>query len=125
MVTATKMPFDPEEDLKKYAGADSVKPKTTPRSTTPKAPVRSAPTVSMNDIRQQLEDLYTLGGGLLAAYPNPKLAFVGSSIGSNAEACAKSIVEAAEKDPKLKRALVKMMTAGAYTGVIMAHMPIL
>ena len=120
-----KMPFDPADDIRKYGnvpGDASPKPRAT-RTTTPKTPAADQPT--MVEVRKSLEDIYALVGNMLAAYPNPRLAMVGQSIASHAESCAESIVEAAKKDPKLKRALLKMTTAGAYSGIFMAHMPIL
>lgn len=124
-IQAEKMPFDPADDIRKYGavpGDTPAKPRAV-RSTTTKTPVADQPT--MAEVRQSLEDLYTLAGSLLSAYPNPRLAMVGASISTNAEKCAESIIEAAKKDPKLKRALIKMTTAGAYSGIFMAHMPII
>jgi hypothetical protein len=127
MVAPRKMPFDPQDDVNEFKDLlKDVPAAGIPKAASArKAPTRSAPTVSMTDIQESLENMYVLAGGMASAYPNPRVAFIGSALSDNAERAARSIVEAAEKDPKLKRALTKMMTAGAYTGIVMAHMPIL
>jgi hypothetical protein len=89
----------------------------------PPTPIRDQP--SLPEMRQSIEDFYVLAGTLFLQVPNPRTRMVGTSVISNAEKCAESIIEAAKKDPRLRRVLVKLTTAGVYSGIFIAHTPII
>lgn len=108
-----KVPFNPEPNGKA---------KTPPRTTT-RGPNADAPT--MVQIQHSLEDFYVLLGSMAGSIPNPRVKMVGDSIVLNGPKCAESLVEAAKKDPRLKRILIQLTTAGAYSGILIAHTPII
>lgn len=76
-------------------------------------------------MRQSIEDFYVLLGTLISQVPNPRVAMVGNATSANATKCAESIMEAAKKDPRIMRAIIKLTTAGAYSGIFIAHTPII
>jgi hypothetical protein len=68
----------------------------------------------------QLEASYTmLGTGVFMLDPQ-----IGNTIITQATPCAEALDELAQKNPKVKAALNNMLTAGAWSAVITAHLPI-
>lgn len=76
-------------------------------------------------MRESIENFYVLAGTIASQFPNPRTVVVGNAIKDNAEKCAEAIIEAAKKDPRLKRALIRLTTAGAYSSIFIAHTPII
>jgi hypothetical protein len=115
-------PYNPAEfgDIPSDTKAKEVPPRKPPANA--KRPVADQPTFPQ--MRQSIEEFYVLGGALLAQYPNQKTKIIGTAISNNAGECAESIIEAAKKDPRLRRILVRLTTAGVYSGIFVAHMPI-
>lgn len=123
-----KLPYNPDEDIKANGAVPGdTKARTTsarkPSGTRGLPPASERPTIIQ--MRQSIEDFYVLTGTLLGQVPNPRMAMVGNSVVMNAEKCAEAIMEAAKKDPRLMRTLIKLTTAGAYSGIFIAHTPII
>jgi hypothetical protein len=119
-IEGDKKPYDPSDDVRNGAIPGEKK---TPRKTAPPRPVRDQP--SFPQMQESIEEFYVLAGALLAQYPSEKTKMIGTAIGTNAGVCAESIIEAAKKDPRLRRILVRLTTAGVYSGIFVAHLPIL
>lgn len=120
----TKLPFDPEEDIKNFGPPKDERPRPAapPKRTASKSVVTAVP---LAQIKDSLTDMYVLVGSILSSYPNPKMQMVGSAITLNHEKCVESIIDAAKKDPKLARALSKLVTTSVYGAIVVAHLPIL
>lgn len=122
---ATRLPFDPAEDIAKYGGkpeSDTPPKPAATRRTAPKATVTEVP---LAQIKSSLTDMYVLAGSILGSYPNPKLAMVGKSITDNHEKCVEAIIEAAKKDAKLRKALSRLTMTSTYGAILVAHLPVL
>lgn len=127
MAITPEKPYDPKDDEAKYAhllgDKEATPPKRSPgRPRSTATPVNAGP--SLDVIESSISDFYTLAGGIVGAMPNQKAQIIGGAISQQAEQCAKSIVEAAKNDPKLRKALQKMFRASAYSGIVVAHLPI-
>jgi hypothetical protein len=89
--------------------------------------IRNTP-VSMPDfkkgrtpkLQKSLESLYTMIGTGIFPFDNQ----VGVVVLESAPNCAKSLNDLAEKNPRLRRQLESLLSAGAYGAVISAHLPI-
>jgi hypothetical protein len=68
-----------------------------------------------------LRDLYTSVGTLVLPFNQP----VGTAFIQNAEACARSLDDAARQDPRIRKALMALIASSVWGQVIAAHMPIL
>lgn len=123
MAIREELPFDPEEDIKKY-GAGAPKP-SAPRKPVGRPPAATVGLLELAKIKESIEETYTLLGAFLGSMPNPKLQAIGPVISAQAEACADALVDAARKDKRLHKALSKLFRAGAYSAIVMAHLPIL
>lgn len=71
-------------------------------------------------LQKDLEGLYTMIGTGIFPFDNQ----VGVVVLESAENCASSLADLAEKNPRLKKQLQSMLSAGAYGAVISAHLPI-
>lgn len=71
-------------------------------------------------LQKDLEGLYTMLG--TGVFPFDQQ--VGVTIIDSAPNCASSLYELAQKNPRLKRQLTSLLSAGAYGAVISAHLPI-
>lgn len=72
-------------------------------------------------IAKELESLYATMGTM--AYPfNPR---VGATVIQQAGPCAEALEELARSDPRVRRALEALLTTGAWSAVIAAHLPIM
>jgi hypothetical protein len=89
--------------------------------------IRSTP-VAMPDfkkgrtpkLQKDLENLYTMIGTGIFPFDNQ----VGVVILESGQNCASSLYELAQKNPRLRKQLESMLSAGAYGAVISAHLPI-
>ena len=112
-------------DIREEPDLPPKRPFTPPRKPAAKPTPIRAEQPTLPEMRQSIEDFYVLGGTLLSQVPNPRTQMVGAAVVTNANKCAESIIEAAKKDPRLKRALIRLTTAGAYSGIFIAHTPII
>lgn len=71
-------------------------------------------------LQKDLEGLYTMLGTGIFPFDQQ----VGVTIIDSAPNCASSLYELAQKNPRLKRQLTSLLSAGAYGAVISAHLPI-
>lgn len=71
-------------------------------------------------IQRELEQLYATMGSTIYVF-NPK---IGATIVENSTRCAESLDELARTNPAVRKALMAMLETGAWSGVIIAHMPI-
>lgn len=71
-------------------------------------------------LQKELSALYTMiGTGIF-----PLDQQVGGIIIQQSESCASALSDLAAQNPRVRRALENLLTAGAYTAVISAHLPI-
>lgn len=130
MVALKTEPDFAAEDLKKYASilGDDVPPKATPRTRpapAKKAPVTKGNDVSLPQVREALLNMYTMIGFGLSSMPNDKLTPIGETVIAQREACVDSIINAAEKDARLRAMLGKLVTTSVYGQIAVAHAPII
>lgn len=78
------------------------------------------PTKKKTRLRDDIMGLYAAMG--LGIFPFDQ--YVGTLVSENAENCAIAWEDLAAKNPAVKRALESILTTGAYSAVIAAHMPI-
>lgn len=89
--------------------------------------IRNTP-VSMPDfkkgrtakLQKDLEGLYTMIGTGIFPFDNQ----VGVVVLESAPNCASSLYDLAQKNPRLRKQLESLLSAGAYGAVISAHLPI-
>jgi hypothetical protein len=84
--------------------------------TPPAANVKRTP----GKLEKNLQDTYATIGTMVGMF-DP---YCGRSVVDNSEAMAQSMAEWAAEDPKVRKALEKMLTVGAFGKVIAAHMPV-
>lgn len=71
-------------------------------------------------LHNELEQLYTMAGAMTTMVDQQ----IGTTIIIQASACAESLDDLAAKNPRVKKALEKMLQTSVYAGVIAAHIPI-
>lgn len=96
------------------------KPPPTPRTVT-RDDVEETPTYRPGILVKPLRDLYVTVGTLVLPFNQP----VGTAFIQNAEACAKSLDNAAKTDKQIRRVLMLLITGSVWGEVIIAHMPIM
>lgn len=127
MVTVQSEPSFVAADKAKYSDilGDDAPPKATPRKTTAprKAPASTSKDVSLPQVREALLNMYTMvGAGLLST---SRTAPVGQAVFDAREACVDAIINAAEKDARLRAMLGKLVTTSVYGQIAVAHAPII
>lgn len=68
-----------------------------------------------------LTEMYSAIGAMVMMFDPP----VGKAILAQAEACAESLDNLAKESESVRKALVALTTGGAWTGVAIAHSPII
>jgi len=99
------------------------RPKTAPSGAEgprPKAPDRAPTKPRQAALKPRLEAAYVTAGTLVC-FVN---AGDGQAIIASAGACAEALDELAKQDPRVRAALDKMLTGGAWSKVLAAHLPI-
>ena len=84
-------------------------------------PLPPGPKKRAGSLQKQLEGMYASIGSMTYMF-NP---VIGATIVQNASQCAESMDELARTNPKVRKALTNMLATGAWSGVVVAHMPIL
>jgi hypothetical protein len=110
-----------QDALKDFQGVE-VEPDTTATEAADIAPELPEPKDRrQSKISRELENLYTTVGTMVYMV-QPR---VGHTIVTEANKCAESLDELARTNPRVRRALESVLTTSAWSGVIVAHMPIL
>lgn len=106
---------EPPKDAAASAAADA------PPSAKPRATKERTPTTRATSLEKRLTELYvSLGTLVIVADP-----VCGTAVIQQAPETAAALDTLAKENPKVKRALEKMLAGGAWGSVVMAHFPII
>ena len=124
----TTRPGTPDATPPRTGGARTRRTRPRPEPSTPDAPDRrivrdetAPPEYRPGILVKPLSDLYVAAGTMLL----PISPAVGTAFVQNAGPCAESLDELARTNPAVRRALMSLLTTGAWGKVIAAHFPIL
>lgn len=131
--TSVRFSDEPIVEAAEKAKAESQTKKASPRKTA--APTSAGVRYTPGMFVEQLTMVYTAVGMGISAFDKHAIPqedgtvinvpLCGMAIANNAENIAVQWDKLAEKNPAVRRTLVKMMQGGAWAGVIGAHLPIL